>query len=124
MTVALNSPDIQTIIAEIQRRFPHYVAGETVKEIQLLELKNGKVNYIFRYADAYFTIFWDSATRRIIFLNEVNTVSRKEFGALVDTELFKSGLAYISTYHTSEMKKYQILSSGQFYDGKTVVFML
>jgi hypothetical protein len=52
------------------------VAGETVSDIESLELKNGKVNYIFRYKKAYFTIYWDSLTKRIIFLNEINLASR------------------------------------------------
>ncbi len=68
------------------------MSGETITEIESLELKNGKVNYIFRYKSAYFTIYWDSIIKRIIFLNEVSSVSRTEFAAVKDIEYFTQGL--------------------------------
>lgn len=124
MAIAAKRPDIQTIEAEIQRRYPEFVAGETVSEIESLELKNGKINYIFRYKTAYFTIYWDSLTQRIIFLNEVSGVSRTEFTGVKDLEFYKQGLEYVVGLHPAEMKTYKTLSSGQSTNGVNILFQI
>lgn len=100
------------------------MAGEALTEIEALELKSGKVNYIFRYKTVYFTVFWDSVLKRIIFLNEVSKASRTEFTAVKNNEFFIKGLEYIAGLHPNELKNYKTLSTGESMNGLYIVFQI
>lgn len=43
----------------------------------------------------YFTIYWDFLLKRVVFLNEVNTVTRTEFKTVTDSELFGIGVKHV-----------------------------
>lgn len=73
----------------------------------------------------YFTIYWDSLLKKIVFLNEVNTVTRTEFKTVTDVELFGIGTRFVEKQHRDVLVPgYKVVSSGEFKDAREPVFFM
>ena len=68
--------DIQ---AEIDVKYASMIKGQTVIGIQKLELKNGKVNYVIKYDNVYFTVYYDQILMRIVLLNAVTSLNNNQY---------------------------------------------
>ena len=66
-----NNEDIEFIIAEITKKYGNQLKGQELLDIEILELKDGKVNYVFKYAEATFVVYYNPIPKNIIVLNAV-----------------------------------------------------
>lgn len=74
-------------------------SGEVLQEVQILQLCNGKANYIMIYKNDRFTIYWDSGLKSVIFLSKPNRSSNTEFKTVTNSDEFNMGLQYIVSLH-------------------------
>lgn len=75
----------------------------------MLELKNGRTNYILQYPNAVFVVFYDSTLRKMMLLNTVShhesesspykTINKEERNA---NDHFKSAERYMRSLHPKE----------------------
>jgi hypothetical protein len=83
-------------------------------DIEILELLNGKVNYILYYPHVQFAIYYDKLLRRIMLLNAISSVSEDKYQTLTSDEqennqLFMNTLRHVISLHPSELQDYSIV---------------
>lgn len=47
--------------------------------METLELKNGKVNYIFKYKSSSYVVFYDSILQKVILLNAIAVGNQSKY---------------------------------------------
>ena len=110
-----NNEDVSFIISEIDKKYGTQIKGQELLDIEILELKDGKVNYVFKYAEATFVIYFNPPTKTIIVLNAIdmkhlsNEHSLSKEGQDAD-EAFHNALVYILSSHPQETEDYKVMS--------------
>lgn len=80
--------NVKTIIGQISTKYSLLVKNKVLQSIELLELKNGKLNYKFVYLDPSthltlkFIVYYDPILRKVLLLNTVNLPSSQQFEEL------------------------------------------
>ena len=104
------------IQSEIEAKYSSLIVGQTVTEIEKLELKSGKINYVIKYDNVYFTVYYDTVLMRIVLLNAVTSLNNQQYSPVTTPEtnqLYKLALQHLIGQHTAELKDYKVVSSGQ-----------
>lgn len=96
--------DVQEIQKQLEPKYENLIKGEKLIEVEALELKNGKVNYVLKYPSVNFVVYYDSILKKIILLNAVSSFNHEIMTKMTpeeqeDSQYFKAVLKYVLILH-------------------------
>ena len=113
---ASNDETISMIEREIKVKYQSTLRGQSIREIEKLELKNGKVNYKIRYDNVYFIVYYDTLLQRVLLLNAITSHTNTQYNPvnkIATNSNYKLALQQLISQHTAELKDYTVISTGQ-----------
>jgi hypothetical protein len=111
--------NIKNIIGQIEQKYATLIKGKSLYAIEMMELKNGKLNYKIIYFDPVthltlkFIVFYNPVFQKILLLNTVNMPSSQQFQELSEDERnndpeLKEALKLLGNLHKYEMSDYKL----------------
>lgn len=114
-----NDENVKSIISQINQKYSTLIKGKTLQNIEMMELKNGKLNYKIIYFDPIthltlkFIVFYNPTFKKILLLNTVNLPSSQQFQELSEDERnndpeLKEALKLLGNLHKYELSDYKL----------------
>ena len=118
---------LKDIQGEIESKYADLIAGQTISSIERLELKNGKINYVIKYQNVYFTVYYDQILMRTVLLNAVTSLNNQQYTPVTNPQndaYYKACLQHLIGQHTAELKDYKVISSGMINNGTHFIYQI